>query len=85
MHDGLWHEVPDALVDDGHVGVHQVADGLHLALQLGVHGEVLGGGGALALHLDRQRSGDQRVLQETPMGKWDWSWKSRALRLRLET
>ena len=36
VHDGLGHEVPDRLVDDGHVGVHQVADGLHLSLQLGV-------------------------------------------------
>lgn len=41
MHDALGHEVPDALVDDGHVGVHQVADGLHLPLQLRIHGEVL--------------------------------------------
>lgn len=39
VHDGLGHEVPDGLVDDGHVGVHQVTDGLHLPLQLGVHGE----------------------------------------------
>ena len=53
VHDGLWHEVTDALVDDGHVGVHQVADRLHLPLQLGVHGEVLRGGGALTLHLDK--------------------------------
>ena len=36
VHDGLGHEVADRLVDDGHVGVHQVADGLHLPLQLGV-------------------------------------------------
>lgn len=41
MHDGLGHEVPDALVDNRHVGVHQVADGLHFALQLRVHGEVI--------------------------------------------
>ena len=53
VHDGLGHEVADRLVDDGHVGVHQVADRLHLPLQLGVHGEVLRGGGALTLHLDK--------------------------------
>lgn len=41
MHDGLGHEVPDAFVDNSHVGVHQVADGLHFALQLRVHGEVI--------------------------------------------
>lgn len=39
VHDGLWHEVTDGLVDDSHVGVHQVSNGLHLALQLWVHGE----------------------------------------------
>ena len=37
VHDSLGHEVADRLVDDGHVGVHQVTDGLHLPLQLGVH------------------------------------------------
>lgn len=39
VHDGLWHEVTDGLVDDGHIGVYQVANGLHLALQLWIHGE----------------------------------------------
>lgn len=38
VHDGLGHEIADSLVDDAHVGVHQVTDGLHLPLQLGVHG-----------------------------------------------
>lgn len=37
MHDGLGHQVADGLVDDGHVGVDQVTDGLHLPLQLRVH------------------------------------------------
>lgn len=39
MHDGLGHEVSDALVDDGHIRVHQIPDGLHLPFQLWVHGE----------------------------------------------
>lgn len=30
VHDGLGHEVSDGLVDDADVGVHEVADGLHL-------------------------------------------------------
>lgn len=38
VHDGLGHEVCDGLVDDVDVGVHEVADGLHLPLQLRVHG-----------------------------------------------
>ena len=37
MHDALWHEIAHGLVDDGHVGVHQVPYGLHLPLQLRVH------------------------------------------------
>lgn len=37
VHDGLRHQVADGLVDDGHVGVNKVADGLHLPLQLRVH------------------------------------------------
>lgn len=41
MHDGFGHEVPDAFVDNSHIGVHQVADGLHFPLQLRVHGEVI--------------------------------------------
>lgn len=41
MHDGLGHEVPDALVDNSHVGVHQVTDSFHFTLQLRVHGEVI--------------------------------------------
>lgn len=57
MHDGLGHEVSDALIDNCHVGVHQVADSLHFALQLRVHGEVICGGGALTLHLDRKKEG----------------------------
>lgn len=38
VHDGLGHEVSDGLVDDTDVRVHEVADGLHLPLQLWVHG-----------------------------------------------
>ena len=41
MHDGLGDEVPLCLVDDLHVGVHQITDGLHLTLQLWVHGGVV--------------------------------------------
>lgn len=37
MHDGLGHEVPYGLVDDGHVGIHKVPDGLHLPLELRIH------------------------------------------------
>lgn len=37
VHDGFGHQVAHGLVDDGHVGVDQVADGLHLTLQLRVH------------------------------------------------
>lgn len=51
MHDGFRDEVPYALVDYSHVRVHQVPDGLHFTLQLGVHGEVIGGGGGLTLNL----------------------------------
>lgn len=32
------HEVPHSLVDNGHVGVHQALGGLHLLLQLWLHG-----------------------------------------------
>lgn len=39
VHDGLGHEVCDGLVDDLDVGVHEAADGLHLPLQLWVHGD----------------------------------------------
>ena len=56
MHDALGHEVPDALVDDGHVGLHQITDGLHLPLELWVHGEVLSRTGALTtLHLGEHK------------------------------
>ncbi len=37
VHDGLRHQVTDSFVDDGHVGVYQVTNGLHLPLQLRVH------------------------------------------------
>ena len=37
VHDGLGHQVTDGLVDDGHVRVDQVTNGLHLPLQLRVH------------------------------------------------
>lgn len=51
VHNSFGHEIPDALVNDGHIGVHQVPDGLHLSLQLRIHGEVLSGTRALTLHL----------------------------------
>lgn len=51
MHDGLGHEVSDALVDDSHVGVHQVTNGFHFTLQLRVHGKVICSGGGLTLNL----------------------------------
>ena len=38
IHDDLWHEVPASLGDNLHVGVYEVPDGLHLPLQLRVHG-----------------------------------------------
>ena len=41
MHDGLGDEVTLCLVDDLHVGVNQITDGLHLTLQLWVHGGVV--------------------------------------------
>ena len=56
VHDGFGHQVSDALVDDAHVGVHQVADGLHLPLQLRVHGEVLCLPRVLAIHLTKERN-----------------------------
>lgn len=51
VHDGFGHQVSDALVDDSHVGVHQVSNGLHLTFQLGIHGEVVRRGRGLALNL----------------------------------
>lgn len=36
-HDGLGDKVASGLGHDAHVRVHQVADGLHLPLQLRVH------------------------------------------------
>ncbi len=60
MHDALGHEVADAFVDDGHVGVHQIPDGLHLPLQLRIHGEVLRRARTLTLHLrERDHSGSE--------------------------
>lgn len=38
VHDRLGHEVCDGLVNDVDVGAHEVADDLHLPLQLRVHG-----------------------------------------------
>lgn len=55
MHDGLGYEVSDALVDNSHVGVHQVADGFHFTLQLRVHGEVICGGGGVTLNLQSKK------------------------------
>lgn len=54
MHDGLGHEVPDALVDDADVGVHQVPDGLYLSLQLRVHGEGVCWSPLTILHLETE-------------------------------
>lgn len=54
VHDGFGHEVSDALVDDADVGIHQVADGLHLPLQLRVHGYGVGRTVVLVLHLRTQ-------------------------------
>lgn len=55
MHDGLGYEVPDALVDNSHVGVHQVTDGFHFTLKLRVHGKVIWGAGGVTLHLQRKK------------------------------
>lgn len=55
MHNGLGHEIPYTLVDNSHVGVYQVTDGLHFTLQLRVHGEVICGGGSLALNLQKEK------------------------------
>lgn len=56
VHDGLGNKVPNAFVDDGHVRVHQVANGFHFPLQLRVHGEIIwGGGGGFTLHLHANR------------------------------
>lgn len=41
VHDGLGNEVCDGLVDDAGVRVHKIADGLHLPLQLRIHGHGL--------------------------------------------
>lgn len=51
VHDGLWHEVPDGLVDDVHVGVDQVTDDLHLSLQLWVCEEAVRISIRLSIHL----------------------------------
>lgn len=65
VHDGLGHEVPDGLVDDADVRVHQVADGLHLALQLWIHGHrVPGNHGVLVLVLRDTRSGHDVIHAE---------------------
>lgn len=37
MHHRLWDQVAHGLVDNRHVGVNQVADRLHLPLQLRIH------------------------------------------------
>lgn len=37
MHDCFWYQISDAFVDNRHVGVHEIANCLHLSLQLGVH------------------------------------------------
>ncbi len=51
----VGHQVSDALVDDADVGVHQVTDGLHLPLQLRVHGEGISRDAGLVLRLRKQR------------------------------
>ena len=54
VHDCLRHYVPDGLVDDAHVGVNQVTNGFHLALQLGVY-EAVHSSITLSVHVgDRQ-------------------------------
>lgn len=40
MHYRFWNQVSDTFVDNRHVGVYEVANGLHLPLQLWVHGKV---------------------------------------------
>ena len=64
VHDGLGHQVADGLVDDGHVGVHQVPNGLHLPLQLRIHAvhEVVTAAVVPAFTLQRQ---SQRGLKES--------------------
>ena len=65
VHDDLGHEVFDGLVDDADVGVHQVADGLHLPFQLRVlrGGAVLGRlrRGALVVVVLRNRTAARRL------------------------
>ena len=51
MHDGLGHEVSDGFVDDADVRIHQVANGFHLPLQLGVHRECVCRGSLFILRL----------------------------------
>lgn len=55
MHDGLRHEIPDALIDNSHVGVHQVTDGFYFTLQLRIHGKVICGGGGLTFNLKQEK------------------------------
>lgn len=40
VHYCFWNEISNTFVDDRHVGVYEVANGLHLPLQLWVHGKV---------------------------------------------
>lgn len=40
VHYRFWNKVSDTFVDNRHVGVHEVADGLHLPLQLWVHRKI---------------------------------------------
>lgn len=64
MHYGLGHEVTNALVDNSHVGVHQVTDGFYFTLQLRVHGEVVCGGGGLTLNLQRDKGEKNKAWHE---------------------
>lgn len=57
VHDGLGHEVSDGLINDADVRVHQVADGLHLPLQLWVHGH----GVARIHHIFTRRLKDTKI------------------------
>ena len=61
VHDGLWHEVTDGLVDYGHVRIHQVANGFHLPLQLRVHGESVLLSSVLVFGLQEGRRGGEVV------------------------
>ena len=61
-HDRLGHQIARRLGNNLHVGIHQIADRLHLALQLRIH-RGIGGGALIAVrrvrHLLRVDAGPQ--------------------------